>query len=68
MRGMFGTRIMSENQLLDGYANGITPNLLLTLVQKIAPLQVIEIQNNMYITCHKYLLNLGQENKITTVW
>jgi len=23
---MFGTKIMSENQLLNGYANGITPN------------------------------------------
>ncbi len=29
MLGMFGTRIMSENQLLNGYANGITPNLYL---------------------------------------
>lgn len=27
MLGMFGTRIMSENQLLNGYANGITPNV-----------------------------------------
>jgi hypothetical protein len=26
MLGMFGIRIMSENQLLNGYANGITPN------------------------------------------
>jgi len=26
MLGMFGTKIMSENQLLNGYANGITPN------------------------------------------
>ena len=26
MRGMFGIRIMSGNQLLNGYANGITPN------------------------------------------
>jgi hypothetical protein len=23
---MFGIKIMSENQLLNGYANGITPN------------------------------------------
>ena len=27
MLGMFGIRIMSENQLLNGYANGITPNV-----------------------------------------
>jgi len=26
MLGMCGIRIMSENQLLNGYANGITPN------------------------------------------
>jgi hypothetical protein len=26
MLGMFGIRIMSENQLLNGYANGITHN------------------------------------------
>lgn len=26
MLGMFGIGIMSENQLLNGYANGITPN------------------------------------------
>ena len=26
MLGMFGIRIMLENQLLNGYANGITPN------------------------------------------
>ena len=27
MLGMFGIRIMSGNQLLNGYANGITPNV-----------------------------------------
>ena len=27
MLGMFGIKIMSENQLLNGYANGITPNV-----------------------------------------
>ncbi len=27
MLGMFGKRVMSENQLLNGYANGITPNV-----------------------------------------
>ena len=26
MLGMFGIKIMSANQLLNGYANGITPN------------------------------------------
>jgi hypothetical protein len=26
MLGTFGIKIMSENQLLNGYANGITPN------------------------------------------
>lgn len=26
MLGMFGIKIMSGNQLLNGYANGITPN------------------------------------------
>jgi len=28
MLGMFGIRIISGNQLLNGYANGITPNVL----------------------------------------
>ena len=27
MLGMFGIRIMSESQLLNGYANGITHNV-----------------------------------------
>lgn len=27
MLGMFGIKIMSESQLLNGYANGITPNV-----------------------------------------
>ena len=27
MLGTFGIKIMSENQLLNGYANGITPNV-----------------------------------------
>lgn len=27
MLGMFGIKIMSGNQLLNGYANGITPNV-----------------------------------------
>lgn len=29
MLGMFGKRVMSENQLLNGYANGITPKTAL---------------------------------------
>jgi hypothetical protein len=38
MLGMFGIRIMSENQLLNGYANGITPNHLLNVVQNCEPI------------------------------
>ena len=40
MLGMCGIRIMSENQLLNGYANGITPNVLLYACT--APLQMID--------------------------
>ena len=40
MLGMFGIRIMSGNQLLNGYANGITPN-----VPSIAAVAELELQN-----------------------
>ena len=40
MLGMFGIGIMSENQLLNGYANGITPN-----VEALLPGLEIELLN-----------------------
>jgi len=42
MLGMYGIRIMSENQLLNGYANGITPN---GWVFAKLPLQILKIKH-----------------------
>jgi len=43
MLGMFGIRIMSGNQLLNGYANGITPNVF-GLGEVAEPKSQIEVQ------------------------
>ena len=43
MLGMFGIGIMSENQLLNGYANGITPNTEIDAIKKIYAIKVLRL-------------------------
>ena len=65
MLGMFGIRIMSENQLLNGYANGITPNDSIAVAMEMLPK---ECQNHQEITWAMYCLGtsvtLGPDEQV----